>query len=584
MKTYAVDFETYYDHDLSVTISGAVNYSRDAHIYGVSIFGPEVSYVGAVEEAPWPSISGHHWVSHNAGFDQAVFAAAFAKGQIPSLDTFCLDDGEWDCTADMCSYFGLGRSLKDCVKSKYGQEISKSARDKAKGKRWPEDFSPEDRDEMMAYALADAQWCWKLWNDLGAAWPVKEVELSRVTRKRCLEGVCVDLAALVHGSEALSQTMDEARRGIPWSSEGVILSHPRVKKYCEEAGIPAPESLAEKSEECSKWEAEYGDKHPVVSHIRTYRKANLMRTKLEKMEARVMENGRMYFGLKYFGAHTGRWAGAEGVNMQNLPRDPSFGVDIRSMLIAAPGKKFVVCDLAQIEPRVAAVIVGDTEMIAAMKEGFGIYEAFAKSTGVWDGAAGTLKTHDKELYALNKAQVLALGYGCGPDKFIVMAKLYCDMVLSLAQSQPIVAGYRSKNRLITGMWERLERGMRTSASRKEDHEIELPSGRVLRYSDVVFAGGLMARTGYTGPRRRFWGGTLFENVVQATARDILAEGILRLEAADIPVIFSAHDEVVCEVDDSFEGSFIKLMMTEPPDWMPGIPLEAEFVESKHYLK
>jgi DNA polymerase len=75
-----------------------------------------------------------------------------------------------------------------------------------------------------------------------------------------------------------------------------------------------------------------------------------------------------------------------------------------------------------------------------------------------------------------------------------------------------------------------------------------------------------------------------ENVIQATARDILAEGILRLEAAGIPVIFSAHDEVVCEVNEDFNGGEVKRLMTIAPDWMKDLPLEAEFVESKYYLK
>ena len=94
----------------------------------------------------------------------------------------------------------------------------------------------------------------------------------------------------------------------------------------------------------------------------------------------------------------------------------------------------------------------------------------------------------------------------------------------------------------------------------------------------------MARQGFTGFGKKMWGGQLFENVIQAIARDVLVEGILRLEAAGIPVIFSAHDEVICEVDENFDPSIVKATMVVPPDWAFDLPLEAEFVESRHYLK
>jgi DNA polymerase len=114
--------------------------------------------------------------------------------------------------------------------------------------------------------------------------------------------------------------------------------------------------------------------------------------------------------------------------------------------------------------------------------------------------------------------------------------------------------------------------------------IELPSGRHLRYTVVGKFNTLLARLGFTGERESFWGGKLMENVIQATARDVLAESILRLEAAGIPVIFSAHDEVVCEVGEDFNGAQVKRLMTTAPDWMKDLPLEAEYVESKYYLK
>lgn len=293
--------------------------------------------------------------------------------------------------------------------------------------------------------------------------------------------------------------------------------------------------------------------------------------------------------------------------MQNLSREPIFGVDIRSKFIAAPGKKFVICDLAQIEPRCTAYVTGDEGMLHNMRKGYAIYEAFAKSTGVWDGEPGTLKATDKDLYALCKAQVLALGYGCGAEKFIYMAKLYAGLTLELAEAQAIVSDYRRRNPHITNMWKRLASDVMSSwtvdytpgnVNFVGEHWITLPSRRKLYYrGKVIFSGKthyceeeeiqeiiLLWQPGYFGHPTRIWGGNIFENVIQATARDVLMEGILRLEASGIPVIFSAHDEVVCEVDEDFDGNEVKSLMTIAPEWAPNLPLDAEFVESKHYLK
>jgi DNA polymerase len=582
IPTYAVDFETYYDKDISVTIQGAPNYAAIAHLYMVSIYGPGVEYSGPLETAPWESIRGLHWVSHNAGFDAAVFAAGVSKGQIDEG----MDPSSWDCTADLARYFGLGGSLKDAVFTKYGIELPKTARDKAKGKKWPDDFSPEDQKEMLEYALSDAKHCWNLWNDLGKAWPEEEVRLSRITRKHCLEGVCVDIAELDVSLKRLSVVMDEARDKIPWASEGVISSLPRIKKYCEEKGIPSPSSTAKGSEECEKWLEQHDVEHPLVSSIRKYRKAERMHEVVRAMLNRVMPNGRMAFGLKYFGAHTGRWSGSDGLNMQNPNKEPVFGVDIRSCMVAAPGKKFIIWDLNQIEPRCLAWLVKDENKLEMLRQGYGIYEAHAKNSKLWDGEPGTLKKQFKNIYNRAKAEELSLGYGCGPDKFIGMADLYTGGELKLNRdlAEEIVQQWRVRNVRVVNYWNSLEADMLYCARYNEVYEVELPSGRLLRYTNINKAGSLTAISGYCGIKNYYWGGKLTENVTQAMARDVMGNSVLNCEEAGYPVLWTAHDEGICEVDKSVSADEVLEVVRKPPAWLPDLPIDAEAVESPHYLK
>jgi DNA polymerase len=100
-------------------------------------------------------------------------------------------------------------------------------------------------------------------------------------------------------------------------------------------------------------------------------------------------------------------------------------------------------------------------------------------------------------------------------------------------------------------------------------------------------GGWTAQTELGGKRQRFYGGKLCENLVQAVARDVFAEALLRLERAGFEVVFHVHDEAVCEVatQNAPEAArAIAALLTTTPDWMPGLPLEAETQISPSYFK
>jgi DNA polymerase len=129
--------------------------------------------------------------------------------------------------------------------------------------------------------------------------------------------------------------------------------------------------------------------------------------------------------------------------------------------------------------------------------------------------------------------------------------------------------------------------MRRALILKECFKMRLPSGRALTYYDLRTEPGdkISASTTMNGAHRQFyWGGVLFENLIQAIARDVLLEAILALEGLGIPVLWSAHDEVVCEVDPEMSSRKILSVMRTPPSWMPDLPLEAEVMTAIRYLK
>jgi DNA polymerase bacteriophage-type len=152
-----------------------------------------------------------------------------------------------------------------------------------------------------------------------------------------------------------------------------------------------------------------------------------------------------------------------------------------------------------------------------------------------------------------------------------------------------VNGFRAANPGIVRMWDRLNSAMQNhglSSARAEPFVVELPSWRSLSYYDVNFAeGGMKARDEMGGLLTHWFGGKLFENLVQATSRDILIEAEHRIEQ-HVPgaIVLDVYDEVVCEVDMDVPESLIEHCMTVTPEWAPGLPVGSSVETADRYFK
>ncbi len=583
MTTYAVDFECYYDKQVSVTTLGLEHYLAhpDCDIYMVSIYSAEAgfSFVGKPADADWRRLNGQRVVAHNARFDRACFRRLQQDGVIPADIK-----PHWECTADMVSALSIGRSLKEACGGLFGVEIDKGVRNDLCGESWLYITMSGKAEEVAKYCLKDAWYCYKLWERLASAWPEKERRLSAHTRDMCDYGVAIDTGLLAEGRDALQRVLDEAVEKIPWADGSKpVLSPKYLREECARAGIPAPASLAADSEDCTAWEEEHGGTYPWVAAMRDWRRANTLLKKLDTLNARIREDGTFSYGLKYFGAHTGRWSGDSGFNIQNLPRTAMFGVDLRRMIIPRPGHVFVISDLGQIEQRVLSWLAGDNAMMEQLETGISVYEAHARATMGYKGRE-PLKHADPDLYRLAKARVLGLGYGASASVFPKIAMSMAKLVVTPAQAQRIVREFRASNPLITALWAKLERAF--SMHTGKDFTLPLPSGRSVYYRHVARTPkGLSAVV--QGRRCSFFGGKLAENLTSATARDVLGDILLRLDEAGYRVVMHVHDEVVVEVPVAKAGEAaadIHRIMTTPPNWLEGLPLTAETITSPHYTK
>ena len=312
--------------------------------------------------------------------------------------------------------------------------------------------------------------------------------------------------------------------------------------------------------------------------------------------------GKLAVPLKYAGAHTMRYSGADGLNLQNLgARGDALISEVREIITAPPGHKLVIVDLAGIEARVLAWVARQDDLVTAFRDGADIYSSFASvfygvpvrkpnKTGI-----PAIEQRMKDRRAFGKVVILGSGYGMGPDRFHEYAG--CD----IATAESAIKTYRETYAAIPQFWKDIEMafiftakyhrscvmplGLRFDHLSDCDVQIVLPSGHTLQYPRVKLELDRFGRNEtasvyneLTHIHDHLWGGVLTENVVQSISRHILVESMMRLEDQGIHTALSVHDELVIvaptEKADGVLATTIK-EMTVTPTWAPGLPLAAE---------
>ncbi len=659
----AIDFETFYSKKLKYGLRTQIaeEYCRDElfDAYLVSASDGVNCWSGHPSEFNWYSIDGKVLVSHNRYFDNTVFNEMKRRCLIPSY----IQPAAWHCTANLTSYLCNRRALDDAIEFLYGAKVDKSYRDIADGKHWPGDYTEEEQEFVKKAGRVDAQWCWRLWQDFSDKWPEMEKKVSNITIDQGMRGVQIDVELLKNYIIIIHDALLKTKSLIPWMQEDPeeeedwdeFNCKPTATKciaeQCRRKGIPCPPTKSEDEEGYEEWETLYSPVHPWIKAVSAYRSINKLYATFCTVKRRLRDDGTLPFALKYFGAHTGRWSGDAKVNFQNMRKKPLFvtlegfmeqnekriadamaqkdregkypewvkhAIDFRALIIPRPGCRMVACDLSQIEPRVLAHLGGNKELLRLIKEGYGVYEAFARTSMKYDGPKFTPEVKRSDFYKMIKIQVLGLGYGAGWEKFISIA--WNEGGIDLTKDDPefatqvdpftkaekqvpgygttskgIVAKFREAAPHITGMWRKMEDGLRRSVG--VDFVATLPSGRRMTYRKVICAATItkdpetgkpkreVKYTADVGKRKIFYGGKLTENVVQAVARDVFAWQLVNMVERGWRVLFSVHDEAVLELEDAgICAKDIESEMSRCPEWLEGCPIAAEAKELSHYEK
>ena len=343
---------------------------------------------------------------------------------------------------------------------------------------------------------------------------------------------------------------------------------------------------------------------------------------------------------QYYGANrTGRWAGRL-VQLQNLPRNYLKTLDyarelvriknydgirflygnvpdtlsqlIRTAFIPSEGRKFVVADFSAIEARVIAWLAGELWVNEVFATHGKIYEATASQMFHVPIEKIVKGNPEYSLRQKGKVATLALGYQGGTAALIAMGAL--NMGLTEEELPDIVQRWRNANPRIRDLWYAVEQAALTTMQTAQPQGInglifryegelmygqsfltvQLPSGRKLFYPKPFLREnqfGKMAVHYYTvGQQTRKWevastyGGKMTENIVQAIARDCLAETLRRIEQLGLQVVFHVHDEVIIDAPMETTVKQICELMAEPISWAPGLILKGAGFESSYYMK
>ena len=350
--------------------------------------------------------------------------------------------------------------------------------------------------------------------------------------------------------------------------------------------------------------------------------------KYQAMEKTVCSDNRARGMFMFYGANrTGRFSG-RNIQLQNLPQNhlpdlaearalvrsgdfdavellyedvpDTLSQLIRTAFIPRDGAQFLVADFSAIEARVIAWFAGETWRQEVFSTGGDIYCASASQMFKVPVEKHGINGH---LRQKGKIAELALGYGGSVGALKAMGAL--EMGLTEEELPQLVDAWRQSNPNIVKFWWAVDRAVMEAVRYKHTTTdygltfscrsgmlfITLPSGRKLAYvkpkvGTNKFGGECITYEGIGSTKKwerlDSYGPKFVENIVQATARDILCYAMRTLRCCSI--VMHIHDELVIEADPRMSLDAVCEQMGRTPPWAKGLLLRADGYATPFYKK
>jgi len=508
------------------------------------------------------------------------------------------------------------------------------------------ELTEEIENELADYCAHDVFLCVEVFQRLVKGYPRKELQLIDLTLKMFTEPKLLLDPEMLADAVDEEREQREALLARLEVEDSALASNPKFAGLLESLGCDVPykvsKTTGKKTLALSKKDAHFQallnserDDVRLLCEARLRVKSTLERTRAQRF-LDISRRGTLPVPLNYYGAHTGRWSASKGsgINMQNMKR----GSFLRKSILAPDGYKLIVSDLSQIEPRVLAYLADHGPLLEMLKTS-DPYSLFGAQ--MFNIPGMTKDTHPVERQSA-KSALLGAGYGLGWASFAAqlltgflgapplrytkkdaralgitadkvqrfmewdvnvkkMAEIPhtctdAELLVHCVVAKEIIDRYRDASEPVLTFWEMCQALIERSLYKGNEYtykcltfrkgEVVLPSGLCLRYPDLAFELDEKGRLQwfYGENKTKLYGGKLTENIVQAVARCVMTDGMLRIQER-YRCVLTVHDEVVVLVPESDVSEALPWVydqMVADPEYMPGIPLKADIDAAQRY--
>ncbi len=441
---------------------------------------------------------------------------------------------------------------------------------------------------------------------MGANFPRTELKLIDVTLRMFIDPILdLDLGLLEQHLEDTQDRKDKLLRDAGVTDKKDLMSNLKFADMLRDLGVEPPMktslttgketyAFAKSDEDFKALQEHEDDRVQSLVAARLGNKSTLEETRTQRFIG-ISKRGRLPVPIRYYAAHTGRWGGADKINLQNLPSRGLNGKKLKKAIIAPEGHTVVEADSSQIEARVLAWFAGQNDLVDQFSKGEDVYKYMASS--IYNVAVEDV-TKDQRF--VGKTTILGAGYGMGAEKFGMQLKTF-GFEVSEDEARRIISIYREANFKISKVWRDANYMVKQLANHRavqfgkkgiigvdpENQALIVPNGLKIFYPDLH---GEQSESGFEYTykvrrgRTRIYGGKVIENVCQAIARCIIGEQMLLINKK-YKVVLTVHDSIACCVPDEEVAeaqAYVERCMRWTPDWAEGLPVDCESGTGKSY--
>lgn len=553
MKLLALDFEGYYDKDVTLKKLNIMEYVNHPKfkITGVAtqfidldnLEAEKLKIFMGVNSADWYSedeVQDHlesiDWedtavLCHHTDFDAYILSQKYGIKPKFHYDTMAMSRGKWPGKSSSLAAL-VERLFPDRPAIRKGNELAS-----AKG---IESYSPELDQIIGNYARNDVHVMVAAFAEMFPDYPKSELQIIDIVCRMFTQPKFVldrDMTTKHRDDAKLNSTTKVAASGITKEVLGSSDQFVAYMKATYNIDIPMKQgknklipALGKNDIAFQNLQKQYPE-HKAIWDARIASKSRIDETRATRFLNGTNRDGTISMPLKYYAAHTGRFGGGEKMNPQNLKR----GSNLRKALCAPEGYMVVVVDKSQIEARLTAWLAGCDKLVQAFREKRDVYSEFASS--IYNRI---ITKADVVQRFVGKTCTLGLGFGTGANKLQVTLESGSQgpvVIIDEQEAKRIVTKYRTEYFEIPRLWKKLEEifvwiqnpkffGQTYGPLTAKKDGFILPSGMVMNYPE---AEGLSFYDARFKMRKKLWGGVLTENCLAEDTEVLTSNGWKKIQ-------------------------------------------------------